>query len=283
MKILVAPNALKGSLDAFEAARAIATGLARSMPCAEITELPVADGGDGTARVLALAGGGEMVQAEVNGPRGMTVRASFGVLGDTAIVEVASAVGLALLATEERDPLVTTSHGAGQLVLRALDLGCRRVVIGLGGSATVDGAGGLVAALGGRFLDGHGNPIAGGGGGLAALERIDLAGLDPRLAKTELTVVCDVDNPLLGERGAARVFGPQKAADPRMVKRLRTRSWEDKEGNKKFATEVVGDNLIMLDKRNDGNHGAGHDGSLDNLNNPDVPPLPGEHSSDLPF
>jgi len=180
----------------------------------------VADGGDGTARVLALAGGGQMVQAEVNGPRGQTVRASFGVLGDTGVVDVASAVGLALLSAEERDPLVTTSYGAGQLVLRALDRGCRRVVIGLGGSATVDGAVGLVAALGGRFLDGHGSPIAAGGGGLAALERIDLAGLDPRLAQTELVVVCDVDNPLLGERGAARVFGPQKGASPAVVEQL---------------------------------------------------------------
>jgi glycerate kinase len=161
-----------------------------------------------------------MVEAEANGPRGKKVRASFGVLGDTGVVEVASAVGLALLAIDERDPTITTSYGAGQLVLRALDRGCRRIVIGLGGSATVDGAAGLVEALGGRFLDSYGNPIARGGAGLAALERIDLSGLDRRLAKTELVAVCDVDNPLLGDRGASRIFGPQKGASPAVVERL---------------------------------------------------------------
>jgi len=175
--------------------------------------------------VLVAACGGAMIDAEVEGPRGAPVRAAWGWLGEldgvpTGVVEVATAVGLALLPPEQRDPLVTSSYGAGQLVGAALDHGCRRIIIGLGGSATVDGGAGLAEALGARFCDGRGSLIARGGGGLGALERIDVGALDTRLAGAELVALCDVDNPLLGERGAARVFGPQKGATPPMVERL---------------------------------------------------------------
>jgi glycerate kinase len=225
MKILVAPNALKGSLDAFATARAIADGLARAGTGAVIDQLPVADGGDGTAKVLVAARGGWMIDADVEGPRGAKVRACMGWLGDvegasTAVIEVALAVGLALLSPGERDPLVASSYGAGQLVVAALDRGARRIFVGLGGSATVDGAAGLVEALGARLLDRNGRAIARGGAGLGDLDRIDIAALDPRLESAELVALCDVDNPLLGETGAARVFGPQKGATPAAVERL---------------------------------------------------------------
>jgi glycerate kinase len=225
VKILIAPNALKGSLDAFDAARAIAEGLARAMPRATLVELPVADGGDGTAKVLVQARGGEMKEAVVCGPRGDAVRASFGLIAEldgvrTAVVEIASAVGLALVVPAQRDPMRASSYGAGELVRRALDEGCRRIVIGLGGSATVDGGAGLVQALGVRLLDARGREIERGGGALSELDRIDVSAVDPRISAAELLVLCDVDNPLLGERGAARVFGPQKGATPEHVEQL---------------------------------------------------------------
>jgi glycerate kinase len=227
LKILIAPNALKGSLDAFAAAHAIAAGLAQAMPDAELALLPVADGGDGTARVLVHGCGGKMVEARVRGPLGQEVLACFGLLDEnteegvrTAVVEVAAAAGLALLPPDQRDPLITSSYGAGELIGSALDRNCGRIVVGLGGSATVDGGAGLVEALGVRLLDDQGRSIARGGAGLAFLDRIDVTGRDPRLASTEILVVCDVDNPLLGERGAARVFGPQKGASPPAVERL---------------------------------------------------------------
>jgi glycerate kinase len=225
MKILVAPNALKGSIDAFEAARAIAAGLGKAMPSAALVELPVADGGDGTARVLVHACDGEMVEAEVAGPLGRQIRAHWGFLGDrtgvrTAVVEVAAAAGLALVPAGQRDPLTTTSHGAGDLIRAALDRGCRRIFVGVGGSATVDGGAGLLQALGVRLLDADGQSIEKGGAGLGNLQHIDAAGADRRIETTEIVVICDVDNPLLGETGAARVFGPQKGASPAAVTRL---------------------------------------------------------------
>ena len=222
MRILVAPNALKGSLGPIAAARAIAEGLAQSLPHADIDELPIADGGDATAAVLVHALGGGFFDADVEDPLGRTRKARFGVIdgGKEAVVEVAQASGLALLGPGERDPMAATSYGAGQLVLAALDRGCRRIDIALGGTATVDGGAGLVEALGARLVDGQGAPVLRGGGGLAALEHIDLAGMDPRINETAIVAICDVDNVLLGEHGAARTFGPQKGATPDMVSRL---------------------------------------------------------------
>lgn len=222
MNVLVAPNALKGSLDPFHAADAMALGLARALPHARIEKLPIADGGDATAAVLMAESGGTFAEARVVDPLGRSRTASFGVATDgaEAVLEVAQASGLALLAPHERDPLVATSFGVGQLVRAVLDRGCRRIVIALGGSATVDGGSGLLEALGVRLLDAAGNAVARGGGGLDRLERLDVAGLDPRLAEAEVFAICDVDNPLLGEHGAARVFGPQKGATLATVARL---------------------------------------------------------------
>jgi glycerate 2-kinase len=222
MKILVAPNALKGSLDPIEAARAIAEGLARSLPAAEIVELPIADGGDGTAAVLVHALGGSFADAMAEDPLGRARKPTFGLIGDgqEAVIEVARSSGLALLTPAECRPLAASTYGAGQLAVAALDRGCRRIAIALGGSATVDGGAGLVEALGVRLLDANGDAVPRGGGGLARLAHIDVSGIDPRVAEADIVAVCDVDNVLLGERGAARTFGPQKGATSEMVDRL---------------------------------------------------------------
>jgi glycerate kinase len=222
MRVVIAPNALKGSIDAQGAAEAIAEGFARGMPGARTDLVPVADGGDGTASVLVRALGGQMVASDVSDPLGRTVRAEWGLLADgtTAVVEVARASGLSLVGPDERDPMAATSYGAGRLVVDALAHGCKQVLVGLGGSATVDGGAGFVEALGARLLDADGAMIARGGAGLATLERIDVSGLDPRLAGATVTAACDVDSELLGEQGAARRFGPQKGATPLMVDAL---------------------------------------------------------------
>jgi glycerate kinase len=222
MRILISPNSLKGSLDAFEVAAAIASGFAKALPTAEIEQLPIADGGDLTAAVLVRGLGGTMESAEVLDPLGRPIRAEWGLLSDgsTAVIEIARASGLVLLADHERNPMLATSYGAGQLIQAALARGCKRVIVGLGGSATVDGAAGLAEALGVRLLDASGAPIARGGGGLADLEHIDVSAADPRLRDAEIVVACDVDNELLGKAGAARVFGPQKGATPQMVETL---------------------------------------------------------------
>ncbi|HMI86615.1 MAG TPA: glycerate kinase [Polyangiaceae bacterium] len=222
MNILVAPNALKGSLGPIEAAGAIAEGLAQGYPDARLDELPIADGGDATAAVLVRALGGTFAEATAQDPLGRSRKASFGIFGDgnEAVIEVAQSSGLALLAPMEQNPLAASSYGAGQLVLAALERGCRRIDIALGGSATVDGGAGLVEALGVRLLDGNGDVVARGGGGLLQLEHIDVAGLDSRVAKADIVALCDVDNALLGDAGAARAFGPQKGATPEGVERL---------------------------------------------------------------
>ncbi|OTA40440.1 MAG: glycerate kinase, partial [Symbiobacterium thermophilum] len=167
-----------------------------------------------TTQALVAATGGQLVEAEVTGPLGEPVRAAFGLLGDgdTAVIEMAAASGLLLVPPERRDPKVTTTYGTGELIRAALDRGVRRILVGIGGSATNDGGVGMAQALGGRFLKADGSPVDRGGAALLELERIDLSGLDPRLKGVELMVACDVDNPLTGPRGAAAVYGPQKGA-----------------------------------------------------------------------
>ncbi|HEY4105984.1 MAG TPA: glycerate kinase, partial [Polyangiaceae bacterium] len=218
----MAPNALKGSLSPFEAAQAIARGVRAASPSAEIISLPIADGGDGTSAVLIAARGGQTRDSIVADPLGRPVRGSYGLLdgGRTAVVDVATASGLALLKEDERDPLVATSRGTGKLISAALDSGCESVIVGVGGSATVDGGAGLLAALGVAMLAADGTPIATGGAGLARLARIDLARVHPALARVKLRVACDVDSPLLGPHGAAQMFGPQKGASPAAVLEL---------------------------------------------------------------
>ena len=222
MRVVVAPNALKGSLSPFEAADAIGRGVRAAVASAEIVTLPIADGGDGTSAVLIAANGGQTRDTIVADPLGRPVRGSYGLLdgGRTAVLDVATASGLSLLSNAERDPLTATSRGTGKLINAALDAGCERVILGVGGSATVDGGAGLLAALGVALLDADGTPIPAGGAGLSRLSRIDVTRAHPALSRVELRVACDVDSPLLGPYGAARLFGPQKGATGRAVLEL---------------------------------------------------------------
>jgi glycerate 2-kinase len=211
VRIVVAPDSFKGTLSADGAAAAIAAGLARVLPGAEAVLRPGADGGEGTVAAAVRAGYGART-ARVTGPDGRPVEAVRAVLGTTAVLELATAAGLGLL--DRPAPLTATTRGVGELVRHALDDGARRVVLGIGGSATTDGGAGMLQALGLRLLDADGRDVPPGGGGLLHLDRVDAGGLDPRLARVELVVASDVDNPLIGTNGAARVFGPQKGASP---------------------------------------------------------------------
>jgi glycerate kinase len=209
VRIVIAPDSFKGSLAADQVAAAIAVGIARVRPVAEVVLRPVADGGEGTV-AAALAVGYRARQVSVAGPDGRPVDAVIAFEGTTAVLELAAAAGLGLL--EQPAPLTATTRGVGQLVLAALDAGARRIVLGLGGSATTDGGAGMLQGLGVRLLDDDGADLPPGGGGLLRLARIDVRGLDPRLAGTHLVIASDVDNPLVGPQGAAAVFGPQKGA-----------------------------------------------------------------------
>jgi glycerate kinase len=221
-RIVVAPDSYKGSVSAIKVARAMARGARRVFPEAEVREIPIADGGEGTVAALVAATGGRLRTTEVSGPLGQPVTATWGVLGDgrTAVIEMAAASGLPLLATEQRDPRLTGTRGTGELLRAALDAGLRRILVGIGGSATNDGGVGMARALGARFTDADGVELPEGGAALARLRHIDLGGLDRRLSTSEITVACDVDNPLCGPRGAATVFAPQKGASPAVVAEL---------------------------------------------------------------
>lgn len=222
MKMVLAPDSFKGSLSARELCRAWREGILAACPEAEVVELPLADGGEGTVKALVQATGGECREKEVRDPLGRRVRAGYGVLGDgeTAVIEMAEASGLTRLAPDERNPLIADSYGTGELIRAALDDGIRRVIIGLGGSATNDGGTGALRALGVRFLDAAGRELPPGGESLLRLERIDLSGLANGVRETAFVLAGDVTNPLCGPSGASAVFGPQKGADPDMVKQL---------------------------------------------------------------
>lgn len=219
---LVAPQEFKGTLTAAEAATALAEGLRRGAPGVELDVAPLADGGPGTVDALLTGLGGEWETRTVQGPLGAPVLATYGLLdsGRTAVIEMAAASGLSLLAPNERDPRRTSTAGTGELIRAALDRGCERLIVGLGGSATNDGGTGALAALGFRFLDAHGVPLPPGGAALMRLARVDASGRHPRLADVEVLVATDVTSPLLGPDGASRLFGPQKGADAHAVTEL---------------------------------------------------------------
>lgn len=222
LQVVVAPSGFKESLSAEAVARATAEGVRRVYPDARVRTVPLVDGGEGTAEALAAATGGHLVPVVVTGPVGEPVPSHFAILGDgeTAVVEMAAAAGLRLVPFERRNPLRTTTRGVGELIRAALDAGIRRVLVGCGDSGTSDGGAGALRALGARLLDAEGAPIADGARGLRRLDRIDVSGLDPRLADTEIRVACNPTNVLCGPRGVARVFGPQKGATPRQVEKL---------------------------------------------------------------
>jgi glycerate kinase len=225
MKIIIAPQALKGSLTAAQAAQAIARGLRRVWPGEQYILLPIADGGEGTVQALVEANGGQIIPAQVTGPLGKPVESFFGVLTapegpPTAVIEMAAAAGLPLVPPARRDPRITTTRGVGELFRLALDYGCRRFIIGIGGSATNDGGAGMVQALGAALLDEQGAELPPGGAALARLSRVQVADLDPRLHESSVLVACDVTNPLCGPEGASAIYGPQKGATPAMVAEL---------------------------------------------------------------
>lgn len=219
MKILIAPDSFKGSLSAVEAAAAMAAGAREVFPGAEVVELPVGDGGEGTMEAMVRATGGRRVEVRVTGPLGEPVNAAYGLLGDgqTAVVEMAAASGLALVPPERRDVRRATSFGTGELIRAALAAGVRRLIIGIGGSATNDAGAGAMAALGARFLDAGGRELPPGGAALAELERVDLSQFQCPPAGTEVVIASDVTNPLCGPTGASAIYGPQKGAGPEDV------------------------------------------------------------------
>jgi len=221
-RVVVAPDSFKGSLSAVRAAEAMERGVLAAWGDAQVLKIPIADGGEGTVEALVGATGGRFETRTVRGPLGQPVDARWGVLGDgrTAVIEMAAASGITLVPRDRRDPRVATTFGTGQLLRAALDAGFRRIVVGIGGSATNDGGAGMARALGVRFIDGRGEPLPEGGAALARLVSVELSAVDPRLAGTEILVACDVDNPLTGPRGASAVYGPQKGATPAVVAEL---------------------------------------------------------------
>jgi len=218
-RIIAAPDSYKESLSAQEAAAWISRGIKRILPAAEVIEVPLSDGGEGLTPSLIASANGSLVDCEVTAPLGNKIHAQYGILNDssTAVIEMAAASGLPLVPRNERNPMFATTYGTGELIKAALDAGCKRLIIGIGGSATTDGGAGMAQALGVKMLDSNGREISPGAGGLLDLSRIDISQLDPRLQKTEIMVACDVDNPLYGPTGAAYVYGPQKGATPEMI------------------------------------------------------------------
>lgn len=222
MHILISPNAFKHSINAEEAASAIREGLMQSKLDCTCECFPIGDGGDGTGELIIKKCSGELVDAEVSDPLGRKINASFGLIDDgkTGVIEMADASGLRLLLPEELDPLRATSFGTGEQIKIALDKGAGKIIIGMGGSATVDGGSGMLKALGIRFLNSKGEELVNLPESLIDLDSVDLSGLDERIKETEVIVLCDVDNLLLGEQGAAAMFGPQKGASVEDVKKL---------------------------------------------------------------
>jgi len=222
MKIVIAPDSYKESLSALEVASAIEAGFREIFPEADYVKIPVADGGEGTVEAMVAATQGNIVRLTVTGPLGKPVEAFYGLSGDerTAFIEMAAASGLELVPAAQRDPLITTSFGTGELIKDALDRGVDHIIIGIGGSATNDGGSGMMQALGAQLLDEHGKEIAYGGGALPQLAHIDIGQLDARIKECRFEVACDVSNPLTGEKGASAIFGPQKGATPELVQQL---------------------------------------------------------------
>jgi glycerate kinase len=222
MRIVIAPNAFKGSLSALEAAEAIGEGVRVAVRDAELVLVPIADGGDGTVDALVTATQGERRALRVRGPLGDPVDAEYGLIdeGSTAVIEMAKAAGLALVPKERRDPRVTSTYGVGELLQHAYDAGARHFIVGIGGSATNDGGAGMAQALGYHLLDESGLELPPGGLALKRLARIHVGGVHANWKESEVDVACDVTNPLTGPSGASAVYGPQKGATPEVVAEL---------------------------------------------------------------
>lgn len=222
MKIVVAPDSFKGNLSALEVAARIEEGIKRADGEIVVKKIPIADGGEGTVEALVIATDGKILHKRVHGPLMEEIDSFFGILGDneTAVIEMAAAAGLSLVAEDKRNPMETTTYGVGELIRAAIELGCKRIIVGIGGSGTNDGGMGMAQALGVRFLDKMGNILGYGGKQLIDIHSIDIAGLEAKLMEIEIIVACDVKNPLYGREGAAYIYGPQKGATAEMVEAL---------------------------------------------------------------
>lgn len=220
MRVLIVPDSFKGSLTAVEAADTMADAVLAELPEAEVRRIPLADGGEGTVEALVAARDGRTVPIEVTGPLGERSPAYYGVIDSMAVLEAANLCGLTMVPSEKRNPLHATSRALGEAIVLALDAGFKQFTIGLGGSAVNDGGIGMLTALGAAFLDRSGHRLQGYGQDLLEVERAQLDGLDPRLKSCEITVACDVTNPLVGAEGATFVYGPQKGADADMCRTL---------------------------------------------------------------
>lgn len=222
MNILIAPSVFKGSLSARQAAQCIVQGLRKSKLRAKFRVIPLADGGKGTVESFISSSQSRIVRCSATGPLGKRIKSYFGFISGrkTAVIEMCAASGFDLVPSHKRNPLKTTTYGTGELIRQALNRGCRKIIVGIGDSATVDGGVGMAQALGIRFLDASGKDIGRGGGQLIRLAKIDFGHLDKRIKKTTIIVASDVKNPLLGKNGAAYVYGPQKGATPVMVRQL---------------------------------------------------------------
>ncbi len=220
MKVVIAIDSFKGSMSSMEAGNAAKEGVLRAMPQAEVVVKPLADGGEGTTDALIEGMGGERVDIRVKGPYGEPVDAHYGYIREKglAVMEMAQASGITI--SERKDPMAATTYGVGEMILHALDLGCRSFIIGIGGSATNDGGVGMLKALGCRFLDKEGNDCGEGGAALSRISSIDIDGLDKRIAEADIRVACDVENPLCGTNGATYIYGPQKGVTEDMKKPL---------------------------------------------------------------
>jgi glycerate kinase len=221
-KIVIAPDSYKGCLSALDVTNAIEGAILEFYPEINVVKVPIADGGEGTVDALVTATNGKLMFSEVLDPLGEKIVAKWGILGDgtSAVIEMASASGLPLIPKEKRNPYITSTFGTGQLIMSALDENCKKIVIGIGGSATNDGGVGMAKALGAKFFDSSGKELNDGGYALQKLNKIDISNIDPRIKNTEILVACDVDNPLCGPRGASAVYGPQKGATPEMILEL---------------------------------------------------------------
>ena len=221
MKIVITPDSFKGSLSADQICRIIGSQVKKFLPDAEVAAFPVSDGGEGMVDSLLGVMDGKRVSCEALDPCFKKITADYGILEDgTAVIEMAAASGLPLVPEGKRNPMETTTYGTGELMKDAFSKGCRKFILGIGGSATTDGGIGAASALGIRFLNESGQEVALSGKGLSAIKRIDVTGLDPKWKECEIIIACDVDNPLCGENGSAAVYGPQKGADPEMIKCL---------------------------------------------------------------
>ena len=243
MKIVIASDSFKGSLASMEVARSVEMGILDVFPSCDVVKVAVADGGEGTMDALCQSLGGRFIRIPVEDPIGRTINASYVILedGNTAVLEMSSASGLTLLTPAERNPMLTSTYGTGQLIDDAIGRGCRRFLVGIGGSATNDAGMGMLKALGYRFLDADGNELSGVGASLSKVCGIDCSGVSQAVRDSEFIVACDVDSPLYGPDGAAYVFAPQKGADPDMVKAL-------DDGLRHYADAVAsGEASIMKD------------------------------------